>query len=693
MSNLDRILEIMTYKVGVPINEQKKVLLESYIPKFPQIFDVLKNVRSSIYSIQSSMPEWTKLTAELDRMFPNKTFDKQMDELLNKFNDAKPNSGFRTGDDINIDTAKSLDELLAACFKETVTYVDKIPTVGDRMKWWQLIDDTAKELVSVKNRVDNILGKVDDSTARLFSQELKNIKSTLDSLVETYPYGKMKNDCDKVINEISTKIFPKVKKSISGEIKRALLASDFVSSFNRWWDIFLKTPLKEPQSGISDYQKLLDEIENLSDELTIDLRKPISLGMSGLDVDKMRRLSELIFAFKRDFNDDVWGFFEDLHNEGKISDELFNHIKKQKENDEPNVFLAWIEEVDKFKLAKEGTDEQEAAQGAGILAWKDEINALVEIIKFNPASLILRLFSKSGQENWGKDALTLATRLFWLTIWKDPRTPKELLRLRNVRGASRTTLIGAKIMTILFWQIAVIPLVYTVVLTGGQATLDFLEGTPLSFGKDLVKWGKDDYKNPNWAGWGQFYEYFMDAVPNEYTNWFDNSEFTRQDFVEGIFFFTNLDNVLIGYSELISGETSAEEKEKVKQDTESREADLLEQLRQAREAGDSASDARIRQLEDQLRQLEDNAENVINPIIDDNQNGDSSDQPVISGLETEMKNAFNTWASNNSDRLPQWISFSGTVGKVKIDGTEKNVQRLSSGKIVIMGTSPLIILN
>ena len=73
--------------------------------------------------------------------------------------------------------------------------------------------------------------------------------------------------------------------------------------------------------------------------------------------------------------------------------------------------------------------------------------------------------------------------------------------------------------------------------------------------------------------------------------------------------------------------------------------------------------------------------------------GDTSDQPVIPGLETEMKNAFNTWASNNSNRSPQWVSFSGTIGKVKIDGAEKNVQRLSSGKIVIMGTNPLIILN
>jgi hypothetical protein len=658
MSNLDRILEIMTYKVGLPINEQKKVLLEAYIPKFPAVFDILKNVRNSVYSIQAPMTKWGELTAELDRRFPNMTFEKQMDELSNKFNNAGPGFGMTN------DTAEELDTLLVACFKELVEYVDIIPDVKSRFIWWAQIDDTAYELFKIKNKVDNLPGKVDDSTAKQISQELKNVKSTLDSLIETYPYGKMKDDCNKVVNEISTKIFPKTKKSISGEIKRAFLAADFVSSLRRWFDIFLKTPLKEPQAGISDYQKLLDEIENLSDELTIDLRKPVSLGMSGLDVDKMRRLTELIFAFKRDFNDNVWGFFETLHNEGKISDELFNHVKKQKENKEPNVFLEWIDEVDKFRLAKEGTAEKEAAESAGVLALRDEMNSLIEIIKFNPAFLVLRLFTKSGRENLGKDALTLATRLFWLTVWKDPRTPKELLRLRNVRGASRTTLIGAKIMSILFWQLCIVPFLYTVIATPAQKGMDLLEGTPLSFGKDLVKWGKDDYKNPNWDGWNKFYENFMDAVPNEYTNWFDNSEFTKQDFLEGIFFFTNLDNVIIGYGQLISGETSAEEKETANQDRQRTQQELLDELRQIQERGDAESQERIRQLEEELRRREQEGGETV-PETEENTTNETTIQVggTVSGTETGFKN----WLGTEGTPSYGWefVKFQNGVGHCK----------------------------
>lgn len=80
----------------------------------------------------------------------------------------------------------------------------------------------------------------------------------------------------------------------------------------------------------------------------------------------------------------------------------------------------------------------------------------------------------------------------------------------------------------------------------------------------------------------------------------------------------------------------------------------------------------------------------VGPVVGGN--GSEQQSPIVTGLESEMKTAFDTWASSNGGRSPQWVSFSNNIGKVKVDGLDKNVQRLSSGKIVIMGTNPIIVL-
>ena len=77
----------------------------------------------------------------------------------------------------------------------------------------------------------------------------------------------------------------------------------------------------------------------------------------------------------------------------------------------------------------------------------------------------------------------------------------------------------------------------------------------------------------------------------------------------------------------------------------------------------------------------------------DQQNVGGNGQQNIPGLESEMKTAFTKWANSNSNRQPEWVSFSGNVGIVKIDGEEKRVVRTSTDKFVISPSAPLIILN
>ena len=689
MSNLKRILEVMNYQVGKPLTEQKNILLESYVLKFPAIFDIFKNVKYSVDRIQIPMSKWGELENKLNSLFPNKSFDEQINELRNKMSSSGPGFGNMTETD-----AKLIDELLESCWKELVGYVDNLPKIEDRIAWWKLFNDNADDVIYIRNQINSI-SNIDAATSKSFIEELRKIKTNLSSINQTYPYGKLIPDCEQIIDELLVKLSPKINKGNSlHEFIKILDFEDFVTSLNKWVYTFFKTPLKKPELGISDYQQLLDNIKKLSDEIEDELNTPIEVGGGSFNEQKFRKLSEYIFMFKRDWDQDIYRYFEDAHNQGYIGDDLFEYVKKQKESGEGNIFIEWIDEVDIYRKASSSSPEGKKARTAGLLGWADEFQGYKEIFKYNPIFLVARTFTENGRKGLTDDALKLANRAFWLAIWADPRTPRELIKLRNVRGTTRLTLVGGKILSVLVAQVA-FGLAYSAILTTIQRGLEWTEQFT---GKEgTVKWGPDEYMDPNWNGWDKYWENAKNLIPDEFEKFFDG-DVTFMEVTKAFFgTFTNLDNIWNTVQHAMNSETSKEDTQKAKSELEK----ALERLEQLKKEIDNTTESERKKYEEELKKLQDeierlkkeNGENDENDGGTESGGGEQEQGPIVSGLESEMKTAFNNWAASNGDRSPQWISFSNNIGKVKINGTEKNVQQLSSGKIVIMGTDPLIILN
>jgi hypothetical protein len=690
MSDLKRILEVMNYQVGKPVTEQRNILLESYIPKFPAIFDIFKSVKNSVDVIPRPMSNWVELQNKLNSLFPidgvtYKSFDDQIDALKNKMQSA--GAGFRA---MTPEDAKTFDELLESCWKELVSYIDDIVKIGDRMSWWVVFDKTADDILDIQYRINSV-AKVDAATSRSFVENLQQIKTRLSSINQTYPYGKLIPDCEKTIDDLIKKLSPVGSRpGFMYEIGKILDFPDFVTSLRKWTDTFSKkTPSGKIEPGISDYGALIKRIKELSDELTDGLSTSMQLGGTSFNEEKFRRLSELIFMFKRDWDQDIWQYFEKLHSEGAISDDLFNYIKKQKESGEGNILTTWIDEVDKYRTAKIDTPERKAAEELGRMAFLDEFQGYWELFKFNPIFLITRSLTKGGRVNLGDDALKLLQRAFWLSVWADPRTPRELIKLRNVRGTTRLALLGGKFLSVAITQV-LFGMLYSLILTGIQSGLDALEG---EVGYDLVKWGTGDYMDPNWKGWDKYWENASKLIPDEFEKFFDG-DVTFMEVAKGFGgMFTNLDNVWNTMQAIMNRETSDEDKEKAKSDLKKAE----DELKRIKKEYDDANEAERKKYEEELKRAKDEIEKLedkVENIIDNNQNGGGGNgQQVLPGLEGEMRTAFNNWANSNSNRRPEWVSFSGNVGLVKIDGNEKTLVKTSSGKFVITPTTPLIILN
>ena len=268
MSDVKRILEIMRYEIGKPINEQKMIIVESYLRTFTdEMVDLLLNISnksntvignlinngSELHSLKAFQDLKNKLNSWSETQ--GKTFYEQIQILKSKIDNSGDAPLVIGSVRLTDDEAKIWDDLLNDAWNGIIKHVDDITESYTRLGWWSRLNNQAEKAFRLINDIDALDIKA------LTRDELNDLNVKVDDLIKffksynvTYPYGKFTSDMIdgltkaknllKPTDNFVKKGFKEVAKNFWESIAIKRVASPeidvFISNLIRYWDYWTK---------------------------------------------------------------------------------------------------------------------------------------------------------------------------------------------------------------------------------------------------------------------------------------------------------------------------------------------------------------------------------------------------------------------------------------------------------------------
>ena len=461
MSDVKRILEIMGYQVGKTISEQKKIILETYLRKFTnEMADLLINLSSETnYIVQDlitrgeslqSLSSFKNLKDKLNSW--SKTQGKNFDEQIDILNREIDNAGVGVGK-LTDNEAKVWDDLLNDSWVNIIRYIDNLDNIKDRLNWWSKMGNLdASDAIRIIRQIDS----PGFDAKSLTLDELKQLRANIDNLTNifnsfnvTYPYGKFKTDIVDELKRVREKLNTGSKKensfqSILSRIIPTEGMANLIYNLNKW--ILTYKYEKNPKA-------LSERIQKLSNKITEEINKVGSEGTIDVLMNEFDELTQLIFTFKREVGQDMEAQLKKLVEEGVVSKEILGFFEQQKAKGYDNLWSVWNKEWDEMM---KNSEVRKTVESFGGRAFEDEWKAFKEVLSFNPITIWGTLIFKSGRENFAKNFKTGLQRTGWVILWNDPRFPKELVTLRNLKGTELKYMIGGKLLSHLCFRIVFI---------------------------------------------------------------------------------------------------------------------------------------------------------------------------------------------------------------------------------------------
>jgi hypothetical protein len=713
MEEIVRIRELMGYKIGVPINEQRRVLIEAFNYSYfkPENWsNLIKLIDDDLSSPTRILDNaYNPLVQELEKIYPGKSVDEQLKLLKN---DIENTAGFQK---LDADQRKAFDELLKKSWDDMFKKIDTL-SFFDRMGYWGLVSD---EFNAIRNLRDEIrraynLDELTTEEIRSFKEMYEGVSKGLNEYIQnsTNIYGKLPDDLKDLLKEIDD--YLKIK-PLSGGFFSFIptLPTEVYDALYKWFGAFYYGK----KEGI---KKLQDEIQKINNKIKDELTREGGLAQNAVPDQVIDDITRKIWLLKKEAEQNMLetleGLTKTMGSDGKpiLDTQVYEKIK----SDQGNLFNRWYEtEREIFN----NSELRAKYKTKGVMGSAMELNAFKELLLWNPLTAGFDVWSKTpkGEKyKYSEKVAQWAKRTVAFTIWNNPALPSELINLRNYRGIDKWAMVGGKVVTGVVGKAVLVPMFTAIAETLFEMIGDVLE---LGLGDDFwtnLEYGVGDF-GEEWDLWKQYWTNVKEALPNEIPG------FTKEDvdksFLDYALFFTKIDELVdfLGNIKSISSNDKKIAQEKLKE--------LLGKIEKWKDDLAQLSDKKFEDALAEWEEIKKNAENdylencvnkgditseyckSLKQLIDDinnkkpkkeggdaNQNGgggvtppvDPNPAPVISGLEQEMKTAFEEWQQEGHPNS-QWNSFSNNVGYVTVEGKKVIIQRLSNGVIALMLDQPV----
>jgi hypothetical protein len=713
MEEIVRIRELMGYKIGVPINEQRRILIEAFNYSFfkPENWDnLIKLIDNDIYNGTRIFDNaYSPLVQELEKIYPGRTIDEQLKLLKN---DIDNTAGFQKLDN---EQRKFFDELLKKSWDDMFRIIDNFDEFS-RTNYWNFVSPEFESIFNLRNKIRNAstLDELSGDKIRSFKETYELVSKGINEFIQssTNIYGKLPEDLKNLLKDIDG--YLKIK-PLSGGFFSFIptFPTEVYDALYKWFGAFYYGK----KEGI---KKLQDEIQKVNNKIKDELTREGGLAQNAVPDQVIDDITRKIWILKKEAEQDMLqtleGLTKTMGSDGKpiLDTQVYEKIK----SDQGNLFNRWYDtEREIFNNA----ELRAKYKTKGVMGSAMELNAFKELLLWNPLTAGFDIWSKTPKGErykYSEKVAQWSKRVVAFTVWNNPALPSELINLRNYRGVDKWAMITGKIATGIIGKTILVPMFTAFFETIVEALADLSE---LGFGDDFwtnLEYGVGDF-GEEWTLFEQFFNNIKESLPNEIPG------FTKEDvdksFLDYALFFTKIDE-LVDFLKNIKSISSNDKKiaqEKLKEilgKIETWKNDLKglanknydealaewEKIKKNAEKeykencidkGDIISDfcKSLKELIDDINDKKPKKEGG-----DANQNGgggvtppvDPNPAPVISGLEQEMKTAFEAWQQEGHPNS-QWDSFSNNVGYVTVEGKKVIIQRLSNGVIALMLDQPV----